>query len=405
MKKFCLLTALGLLACACEIPFSIDNISEPRFFVEFIPAAGEQTTTLKISYADPAYGEKPSGFYSLSSKDVSIEVNDKAIDTGNLTWEQNGNSWKAPVNGNFVPGDRITVSVKGASVPTATGVTVVPEPPVIASIDISKSDDKEESAGRRFVVRLDRNVAAGEYYGISIKLEEEYYTAEISLMPPSFRLDTLRSTYSRSPGQVASMSDINNMDLDAFASVSYKYGGLISEDSMYMIDDMFVYEYNPMSLLSNKQFDGNSYSFYINADLNINDLLDGMDFGGEGGYTEPEYPEYNEGDEPGDDWEDPEEPEEPDTYTIMIGTKTWYRIEIFRLSEEFYNYCKAQYLMDYNILANFGVTPPNFTYSNVRNGLGVVGGVSHCCSELIPDPFNKEPEMPNLMDLMKELTK
>ena len=83
--------------------------------------------------------------------------------------------------------------------------------------------------------------------------------------------------------------------------------------------------------------------------------------------------------------------------------KTWYQIEVFRLSEELYNYCKAQYLMDYNILANFGVTPPNFTYSNVRNGLGVVGGISRCSSELLPDPFNKEPEMPTMEDLLKAL--
>lgn len=400
MKKFCCIIALGLLACACEIPFSIDDISEPRFFVEFIPAAGDVATTLKVAYADPAYGEKPKGFYSLNSNDIRVEVNDKRLAPGSLVWENEGNKWTTQIEGKFVPGDKVSVSVESAGAPTATGTTVVPEEPRIASIDITKSDDKEDSDGRRVVVKLDRDVADGEYYGIEITVVEEFYTAEMVMgFPPTVRIDTTRYDSHITPGQVASMSDINNMDLDAFASISYNYGGLVSEGSFYMLGGLFISDYRPMSLLGSRQFDGNTYSFYINADLDFSGWLDGIDYGD---YGEPDYtPEIidDEPEEPGDE-EEPEEPEDPEIYRIMLGMKHWYRIELFRLSEELYNYCKAQYLMDYNILANFGVTPPNFTYSNIMGGLGLVGGISRCSSELIPDPWNKDPEIPGWQDFL-----
>ena len=402
MKQFICIIALGLLACACQIPFSIDNISEPRFFVELIPAAGEDATTMKVAYAIPAYGEKPAAFYKLDTKDIHLEVNGKRIVAESLEWESRGESWKTVLPCRFAPGDKVSVTLSEANVPTASASTVIPEPPVISSVDISNIE-KEDSDGRRVVVKLNRDVADGEYYGVEILLKEEMYFAKLTTgMPPAVLLDTIKYENYISPGQIASMADISNMDLDAFASVSYRYGGLLSEGDFYVLDEVVFSAYRPMSLLGARQFDGNSYSFYINADFNFGDMLGGTNFDmepptetsdGEG------FPDHDE--EPGDS----EDPEEPGEYMFPLGSKTWYQIEVFRLSDELYNYCKAQYLKDYNILSNFGVTPPNFTYSNVSGGLGIVGGISRCKTELIPAPFNKEPEIPNLWDLLKELSK
>lgn len=401
MKQFICIIVFGLLACACQIPFSIDNISEPRFFVELIPAAGEDATTMKIAYAIPAYGEKPAEFYKLDTNDINLEINGKRVAAENLEWENRGESWKTGLPCRFAAEDRVSVTVSGNKVPTASASTVIPEPPVISSVDISKIEEKkeeEDSYGRRVVVKLDRDVVDGEYYGIEILLQEEMYFARLTMgMPPTVLIDTIKYENYISPGQIASMSDINNMDLDAFASVSYRYGGLLSEGDFYMLDEIMFSAYRPMSLLGARQFDGNSYSFYINADFSIGDMLGGMDFGDED-YIEPQQ-EFADGEKL------PDDPEEPTEFMFPLGSKTWYQIEVFRLSDELYNYCKAQYLKDYNILSNFGVTPPNFTYSNVSGGLGIVGGISRCKTELIPDPFNKEPEIPNLWDLLNELSK
>ena len=61
---------------------------------------------------------------------------------------------------------------------------------------------------------------------------------------------------------------------------------------------------------------------------------------------------------------------------IIVSSKTEYRMELYRLSEELYNYCKAQYLGNFDMLSNFGVSPPNFTYSNIRGGIGITGAMS-----------------------------
>ena len=159
-----------------------------------------------------------------------------------------------------------------------------------------------------------------------------------------------------------------------------------------------------MALLSSRQFDGNTYTFYLNASYSFfDDILDGMgDY--DGGTSEPDYTDYpdytDDNEEPEDE---PDVPDEPTEYKIPIGSKTWYQLEVYHLSEELYNYCKAQYLKDFNILSNFGVTPPNFTYSNISGGIGIIGGISRFTPEKVPDPDNKEPEMPSMQDLLKLL--
>ena len=385
---------MAALVCSCEIPFSIEDISEPRFLVECVPAAGADTLDVMVAYADAAYSKKRAGKYNFSSDNVEITVNDKPVNTSALKWSQKGNYFQSYICGSFAPGDRITVTAKGKDMPTATGSSVIPEEPKLAEVKIASTGDKKDTTALRVSVKMAEPVRNGDYYGIEIKVYEETYFVELTQEPPFIRMDTTKYTLHTTPGQVASMADINNMDLDGFAQVRYIYGGLINRSRGE------TYEYRPMVLLSSRQFDGDTYSFYLNASFSfMDDILDGMT--GDTGYEEPDVvddPDY--GEEPEYPEDDPEYPEEPEEYRIPIGFKTWYEVEVFHLSDELYNYCKAQYLADFNILSNFGVTPPNFTYSNIEGGLGVVGGVSRTSSGLIPDPNNKEPEMPSLMDLI-----
>ena len=372
---------LAAAACACEIPFSIDDISEPRYMIEYVPTAGDTGSDLRISYAEPAYGKRMVGAYDFKNCTVGVKINGKDFAVGALEWLESGNTIRTTIGGSLKAGDKLEVSVSGGSAPKAGGSTIIPELPAVSSIDIVKSDDKEESSGRRFTVNMARDVESGEYYGIKITVHEDMYFAEMLPAPPFVKLDTTYYHYNVTPGQVASMSDINNMDLDAFAQVNYNYGHLIGEVGQ-------DYSFSAMSLLSDRQFSGKSYSFYVNSSFSFDDIFDGMpDIDSPDVPEEPYSPE-----EP----EEPEESEEP-VNRILFGVKTWYEVEIYALSEELYNYCKAQYLENFNILANFGVTPPNFTYSNVSGGIGIVGGVSRCVFK-IDDPENKKPEIPDFSD-------
>ena len=53
-----------------------------------------------------------------------------------------------------------------------------------------------------------------------------------------------------------------------------------------------------------------------------------------------------------------------------------YRLCIYRVSPEFYRYNKAQYLLRTNYLAEVGLSPSTFSYTNVRGGFGLLGALS-----------------------------
>ena len=56
--------------------------------------------------------------------------------------------------------------------------------------------------------------------------------------------------------------------------------------------------------------------------------------------------------------------------------KERYKAVIYRLSPEFFKYAEAQNHLDNNLLAEIGLAPASFAYTNVNGGLGLFAGVS-----------------------------
>ena len=56
--------------------------------------------------------------------------------------------------------------------------------------------------------------------------------------------------------------------------------------------------------------------------------------------------------------------------------KERYKAVIYRLSPEFFKYAEAQNHLDNNMLAEIGLAPASFAYTNVNGGLGLFAGVS-----------------------------
>lgn len=388
MRRSLIAIAFAALLCSCEMPFSIKDISEPRFVVECQPIADEEGFDLMVGYADPAYGKYINGQYTFKDGDISVKVNGKELNISRQEWTRDGNYCTTRLEAKLVPGDEVEVRVKGGSLPEATGTTTVPDRPVISSYTLEEVNTSDSTTAIRARLKLDHPVADGEYYGLEIyEFTVSYYTMiDTTGLFPKVYIDSVYYTAHHTPGQVATMSDINSLDLDSFAQVLYVPGGIVNR----------VTEYCPMMLLTNRQFDGDSYSFYLDSSFSFFDMIE-ID-------EDPvDYPEEYTGDDYY--YDDPEEPETDNPLypwlRTMIGSKTTYSVSLFRLSEELYNYCKAQYLINFNMLSNFGVTPPNFTYSNVYGGLGVVGGLSCTVTEAVQAPGSQEPEMPNLWDLLQ----
>lgn len=59
-----------------------------------------------------------------------------------------------------------------------------------------------------------------------------------------------------------------------------------------------------------------------------------------------------------------------------------YKIRIYRLSSETYNYLRARFILNYSTLpTHFGFTPVTYTYTNIVSGIGLFGAVTTYESE------------------------
>jgi len=382
-----LIALLAFAASACEIPFELDDISEPAIFVQYLPGAGMEQK-VKIAYAEPAFGETGKKKYDFQISDVDIKVNGVKASLEEKA-EDNEEAWNRHIltvtpGTPIKPGDEIALSVTGrGGVADVSASTVIPQAPKIVSL-VANIVEQDSSEVCKLVLKLDHEVQEGEYIGIKAKSRTTYYTTKVPYNPaaeflpvPGFpiggdmQVDTSVVVTYFSPGHLASTADINSLDLDNYASVNFS-DGFISAG---------LFSGEPMMLFTARQFDGDSYTFYANT----LDSFSFDDFDFDVDFEDIEVPEDGEM----ADAEEEEDIDYPETMTITIGDHVEFAVEVYRLSDEFYNYAKAQYLMSFNMLSNFGVTPPNFTYSNIVGGLGVVAGLSCTDSGWIELP---EPE-------------
>lgn len=72
---------------------------------------------------------------------------------------------------------------------------------------------------------------------------------------------------------------------------------------------------------------------------------------------------------------------------VHIKRKAQYKLLIYRVSPEFFRFSKAQYLQRNNSLAEYGLSPSTFSFSNVNGGFGLLGGISCTSTPWYPSPF------------------
>ena len=346
---------LLLAAVSCEFEFPLDDTVDPVLSLQFHPVNGEAPQLL-VCYAEPSFRKAQPDAYGFKVSDVTLKLNGAAVA---LKENTEGSMWNRhlldlPEGMVFSPGDSFELSVQGHGVPSVSAETSIPRPPVIESLTIEPAT-RDSSEAWKLRLKLDRPVSDDEYYGIMARRRLATYALK-GADAASAVLDTTVMESWITPGQIASTADLNKLDLDMYASVNYE-DGFVSAG---------LFSSHPMTLLSSRQFDGAEYTFYANSiDSFSYDFGFDIDF-------DPGEPL------PGDDEDMPYDPDEPyvPIYWLSIGQKEEYQVYLYRLSPEFYNYAKAQYLSAFNMLSNFGVTPPNFTYSNVSGGIGVVAGLS-----------------------------
>ena len=348
--RFLVLAALLLSALnACQIPFELDHAAPSRIYVQCVPSDGQ--TVMQIMYAAPAYGNSKT-IFDFHATDVSMTVNGRNIPLREDEDEDGVREGRFISDVALGEGDEIAISVSGADVPTVTGSTRIPARPSVAKI-AHEEVTVDTLSGTRITLTLDRAPVEGEYYGVQIIQRNLLFYVKFE----DFGTDTIETYVS--PGQMMSMAEVGAVDMDGYVQVNYSEG-LIGRG----VD-------RPMRLLTARQFDGANYSFYTNsADANIlaywlnPDRMPGWFIPGE---EEDDTPE---------DEQDGEDDTMYDPDKLYLGGAIEYNFIVYQLSAELFHYGKAVYHSNFDFLSNMGLTPANFTYSNISGGLGVVGALS-----------------------------
>ena len=345
MKRFLHIAALLLLVVSCEIPFDLDQAGEPKIYVQaivkgahvhIVPLVANSVTGAPVADAP---------------MEIRVELNGASLPVH----PEDSISYAASSR-LLREGDEISVTVRSGSLAPVTGSTHFP--PALVVEDFSWERVQVDTIDAvQVAIKLDHEPGEGEYYGIRI-LQQDYMIFPSVVQKAFYRYIT--------PGYVLTADEIGGFDLEDFVQVNY--------------DDHYLggRDYQPLTLVTRKQFDGDTYRFYLNSfDASI---LNGIREGMPGGNTGVAGGGIISGDI---------HPSEGGTGTegfpdAPIGCRTIFHITLYRLSPEFYFFAKALYQSNFDFLANMGLIPANFTWSNVEGGMGFVGAIS----SYSPDPID-----------------
>lgn len=334
MKKFPYIATLLLLAVSCEIPFDLDQDGEPRIYVQAIVKRGHVHIVPMV--ASPVNGEA----VPLSSIQVQASLNGEPLKV-----EKGDSIWYSASYPLLEEGDEVAVTVRSGSLAPATGSTRFPLPMSVE--DFSWKRVQVDTIDAVSVsVRLDHEPGEKEYYGIRIFRQDH-------LLLPGNTYMSFQNYLT--PGYILTADEIARFDLEDLMQVNY--------------DDRYLggRDYQPLTFLNRKHFEGDTYHFYLNSfDASIlsriRDNRPGGNSGTAGGGS-------GSGDVVPPDGGGEQTPVTP------IGRRTIFSIAICRLSPEFYFYAKALFQSNFDFLANMGLVPANFTWSNVEGGMGFVGAI------------------------------
>lgn len=325
MKKFLSIFACLLLAASCEIPFELDQVGDTKIYVQGIVNNGEVFVTAQL--AQPITGKVQA--------DVPMEIE---------------KSWD---------GDEFSLRVRTSGVAPASGRTTVPPPVEIRDMTWQRVQvDTIDAVDVRLT--LDHAPGEGEYYGIQILQHYEVIYKDGS---------TEEMDIYGTPGYILTASESVSFDLEDFMQVNF--------DGRYLGGA----DYMPLTLITQKQFEGNVYRFYLDSfDTSILDGIRERMPEGDTGVVGGGIVSGQVGPGSGGQGFDPGK--------IPVAMKTTYTFTFYRLSREFFLYAKAMFQSNFDFLANMGLIPANFTWSNVEGGLGFVGAVNS--TTLGPFEFPKE---------------
>ena len=361
------LSAMTALATACKDSFDIEQLHEPsKLSICCFPSTAD-TTWIEVTHSiSISRGNAPTSDLVTLNAHIIYKVNGEEREVHRVSDERiNKNpsigAARYYVVGPQKPGDHISIEATEQGYQSVSAETTIPQ-----SVPIEVKSLKPT------------NIYSSEYADF-VKFDQ--LTATFSDPAESADHYALRVTQMHIKGHAEGYADpIYDSWGELYYRIHYYANHYINmQEAMKMNpelewevklnDSIFVYRkvfndneplLNPLSEMDEDfGFESNYYQyFYIFSDESINGETYTLHLNLGSYYSVEEY----------DFWQQ-------------------YRVELYRITPEMYRYLKSINDVDNNELAQSGFSTLMPTYSNVHNGIGVVGGFALSKSEWIPKNY------------------
>lgn len=326
------LLLLSLTACEGTFELNGDGGGRDAIFLRCYPGLSD-TTYLELHRAVPV-GSKATD--SLTLTDLSFRVDGSEVELEEL----GGNYFRTAAA--FPAGATVEVEAKARGLEKASARSRVPQ----AFSFTTKPTRIRNSFVNilRFDLEIDKEVSDNDYFAVFFR--SKVHTETDDGNPPA---DFVWSEGIASIGAFNSESDI----------FSYLSGSSFRTQEISFKRGDAVIAYN-LSYFTGELFDGNTVSIYVSPS-----------------YSDTTY-SYN----PILYYNDEGEAVEGDSVNVVQTVN--YQATLVQLSSEMFAHLNAEFNKEYNFLAELGLSAPNYSYTNVGGGYGILATALPVDGENIP---------------------
>ena len=366
--RFFILSVLAVSLCGCEYNFALEGLDEgsklyvqclagnsDRTYINIQKAMGVNTSggsvlpdvesiTLKVNgrecpvekfiLPDPPQEESYLGTRTSPAEPVPYDIEEYYILKRYNLW-----CTDAPIKA----GDEVSLQVKAKGMEEASATTSVPQKIVIQEIKaaprcttITSFDNTYTQDYMSFDVTL-ADVSPDDYIGLTIayKADNIYEYSDGRTESYSYASYSQPINWTEGTGMIDDIQESQGEWIDAYYN-------------NFFIDSYYS---RGMQLISGKNLKNGHLVFDCYIPYSSENYSDTYDYDDELGQLVL-------------------------SGQVHLITECRYQLNLYRVSPEFFRYNKAQYLLRTNYLAELGLSPSTFSYTNLRGGFGVLGSLT-----------------------------
>lgn len=326
-SSFKYILPLLFAALSCEVEFDVDSTGgDPKMYVECYAGLAD-TTYLKLYRVSPVGGAKAEG-YDFTLRDISFTAGGTPVA---LTKMDKTLYWTTET---IPSGAAMEFSLETAEAGSVSASSSMPGKPSFTVT--TKVIPSQFYSVSQFFVDFGGELTPEDYFGIVIEVKSRAVMSATSSQTITYEEITQQVPFSLDPPE--------GSNLLAGQSVRSAKIDVAQQDTTYS-----------MALFNGEDYpDGVVVASLMTFDFSQ--------------FGEFDIPDEDEDDETDDEGDDPVYDSEEITYS--------YRITVFKLSAETYNYLNAIYYRQNNLLSMLGLSAPNYAYTNIDGGYGIFGGIS-----------------------------